>query len=295
MTQAVIAETGARVIGICDTPAEVFQEIAHALALPAEECRFDYVGLNHLGFVREVWWRGRPQLDRLWDDAGALSRVYRTPLFSPARLREFRLLPTEYVFYYDAPERAVRNLRLAGDTRGAVIARLTRDLFADLVRGVDDPIARYERYLAERSAGYMQFEAADGADGLDRVRGNQPPPWAHLTGYDKIALHTIEAMVHHTNAIIPLNVPNRGNIPELADDDVIEAPTVVNGNGPQPLHVGALPDQIRDLVVRVKAFERATIDAVRTGTREALVDALALNPLVPTRAAAAGLIEALRL
>jgi 6-phospho-beta-glucosidase len=141
----------------------------------------------------------------------------------------------------------------------------------------------------------MQFEAADGADGLDRVRGNQPPPWAHLTGYDKIALHTIEAMVHHTNAIIPLNVPNRGNIPELADDDVIEAPTVVNGNGPQPLHVGALPDQIRDLVVRVKAFERATIDAVRTGTREALVDALALNPLVPTRAAAAGLIEALRL
>jgi alpha-galactosidase/6-phospho-beta-glucosidase family protein len=42
---------------------------------------------------------------------------------------------------------------------------------------------------------------------------------------------------------------------------------VVNANGPQPLHVGALPEAVRDLVVRVKAFERATIAAVHAGTR----------------------------
>ncbi len=289
VTQALTNETGARVIGICDTPAEVFQEVAHALGLPADECGFDYVGLNHLGFIREVHYRGEPQLARLWDDQAALARVYRTPLFSPARLRELRLLPTEYVFYYDSPERAVANLRAAGETRGMVIARLTRELFDDLAKGVLDPVARYERYLSERSAGYMQLES--GGDG-----GHQAPaPWAHLTGYDKIALNTIQAMVRHSNAIIPLNVVNRGNIPELADDDVIEAPAVVNANGPRALHVGALPPQVRDLVVQVKAFERATIAAVRTGTREALVEALALNPLVPTHAAAARLVEVLSL
>jgi 6-phospho-beta-glucosidase len=289
VTQALMAETGARVVGICDTPTEVFQEIAHALGVPADECSFDYVGLNHLGFIREVHHRGEPQLSRLWDDQAALARVYRTPLFSPARLRELRLLPTEYVFYYESPERAVANLRAAGVTRGVVIARLTRELFDDLAKGVSDPVARYERYLAERSAGYMQIES--GAEG-----GHQaPPPWAHLTGYDKIALNTIQAMVRHSNAIIPLNVVNRGNIPELAEDDVIEAPAVVNANGPRALHVGALPPQVRDLVVQVKAFERATIDAVRTGTREALVGALALNPLVPTHAAAARLVEVLAL
>jgi 6-phospho-beta-glucosidase len=70
---------------------------------------------------------------------------------------------------------------------------------------------------------------------------------------------------------------------------------VVNANGPQALPVGALPDQVRDLVLRVKSFERATIEAVRTGTRQSLVDALALNPLVPSRATAARLVEALRL
>jgi 6-phospho-beta-glucosidase len=304
VTQALIAETGARVVGICDTPAEVFQEVAHALNVPAGECRFDYIGLNHLGFIREVWWQGRPQLARLWDDPQALARVYRTPLFSPARLRELRLLPTEYVFYYESPERAVANLRAAGDTRGGVIARLTRDLFADLGKGVDDPVARYERYLAERSAGYMQLESGTPSERRDFSPGESASevpaprpatPWAHLTGYDKIALNTMQAIVHHSNAIIPLNVPNRGNIPEFAPDDVIEAPCVVNANGPQALHVGSLPEQVRDLVVRVKAFERATIAAVRAGTRGALVDALALNPLVPTHAAAETLIRALQL
>jgi 6-phospho-beta-glucosidase len=288
VTQALLAATGVRVVGICDTPTEVFQEIAHALGVPASECRFDYIGLNHLGFVREVWWQGRPQLARIWDDAELLGRIYRTPLFPPERLRDLRLLPTEYVFYYDAPERAVANLRAAGETRGEVIGRLTQGLFDDLRARPADPVARYERYLAERSAGYMQIEA--GAAGS----AAPPAPWAHLTGYDKIALDTIHAMVHDTNAVIPLNVPNGGNIPDLAIDDVIEVPCVVNANGPYPLHAGALPGQVKDLVARVKAFERATIAAVGAGTREAMVEALALNPLVPSRAAAESLIATLQ-
>ena len=139
-------------------------------------------------------------------------------------------------------------------TELAGIARLTRALFDDLRDGGIDPLARYERYLTDRSAGYMQLESG-------AAHPAPPAAWAHLTGYDKIALHTIQAMVHDSNAIIPLNVLNRGNIPDLADDDVIEVPCVVNGNGPHPLHAGALPGQVRALITTVKAYERATIDA----------------------------------
>ena len=73
VTQALIAETGARVIGICDTPTEVFQEVAHALSVPAAECRFDYIGLNHLGFIREVWWRD----SRSWNGSGTIPPPWR--------------------------------------------------------------------------------------------------------------------------------------------------------------------------------------------------------------------------
>jgi 6-phospho-beta-glucosidase len=114
VTQAVAGSTGARILGICDTPTELFEEIAHALGVPSAECRFDYFGLNHLGWVREVYHGGRPMLDRLWSEPEALTRLYRAPLFDAAWLQSLRLLPTEYVYYYARPADAVANLARAG-------------------------------------------------------------------------------------------------------------------------------------------------------------------------------------
>jgi 6-phospho-beta-glucosidase len=118
-----------RVIGICDTPTELFEEVAHALELPADGCAFDYFGLNHLGWVREVYSDGEPQLRRLWNNLERLKSIYRVPLFDPSFLHDLKLLPTEYVFYYQNPERALANMRRAGQTRGQAIAELTDVLF----------------------------------------------------------------------------------------------------------------------------------------------------------------------
>src|SRR5882762_8743120 len=51
ITQAIMSHTGARVVGICDTPTELFHRIALALGATPEEVLCDYVGLNHLGWV----------------------------------------------------------------------------------------------------------------------------------------------------------------------------------------------------------------------------------------------------
>lgn len=286
ITQAVRTATGARIIGICDTPTELFEEVAHALEVPSAECHFDYFGLNHLGWLREVYHRGTPQIARLWDRPDLLRRCYRAPLFEPERLRQLRLLPTEYVYYYYRARLAFENVSRAGTSRGAVIAALNAQLFADLREGKTDPVATYEAYLAARDGGYMQIESGASAP-LGRS------PWAELTGYDKIALQTVSAIHFNTGAIIPLNVENRGNLPELEPADVIEVPCVVNANGALPLHAGPMPGAVRDLVVAVKAYERATVTAGLTGGREAAVEALALNPLVAGREAAADLVSAL--
>ena len=58
------------------------------------------------------------------------------------------------------------------------------------------------------------------------------PDWAELSGYDKIALMTISAIAGNTGAAIPLNVGNRGILPFLKDDDIIETPCVVDREGP---------------------------------------------------------------
>jgi 6-phospho-beta-glucosidase len=167
-----------------------------------------------------------------------------------------------------------------------VIERLNTQLFEDLRNPARDPVVTYERYLATRDAGYMQIESGAPAP-LARS------PWAELTGYDKIALQTVRGIHFNLGTIVPLNVENRGNLPELAPDDVIEVPCVVNANGALALHTGPMPEAVRDLVLRVKDYERRTVKAGLTQAPADAVDALAANPLVESHRQASELVSAL--
>jgi 6-phospho-beta-glucosidase len=286
ITQAVHQQTGARLIGICDTPMEMFEDAAHALGLPPPVCSYDYFGLNHLGWLRDVLFEGEGQLHRIWDDDARLKSAYRAPLFEPERLRNLRLLPTEYLYYYYRPELALANMQRAGSSRGIVVAQLTEEFFADARANPADGVARYRRYLADRDGSYMQIETGTTTPRLK-------PDWAELSGYDRIALMTMRAIVHNQGAVIPLDVANRGTLPFLDDEDIVEVPCRVDADGPQAVAVAAIPDHPRELMTRVKAYERATVKAALSGDRGELIDALALNPLVASRDQAARLVEAL--
>lgn len=283
ITQAVHQETDARLIGICDTPMEMFEDAAHALGLPARVCSYDYFGLNHLGWLRDVLFEGKGELHRIWDSDERLAAAYRSPLFELARLRELKLLPTEYLYYYYRPEVALAHMKQAGSSRGQHVAKLTEAFF-----GGGNPLGLpdYQHYLAARDGSYMQLETGATTPRLK-------PGWASLSGYDRIALMTMRAIVHDQGAVIPLDVANRGTLPFLHDEDIVEVPCRVDKNGPAPQVVAPVPDHPRELIERVKAYERATVKAALTGDREQLVDALALNPLVSSRDQAARLVEAL--
>jgi 6-phospho-beta-glucosidase len=286
ITQAVHHETDARVIGICDTPMELFEDAAHALGLPASVCGFDYFGLNHLGWLRDVIFEGEGQLHRIWDDEAKLAAAYRSPLFESSMLRELRLLPTEYLYYYYRADHALAKLKASGTSRGQAVAKLTEDFFQDVrTSSPRDLIARYQHYLADRDSSYMQLETA----GAPRVK----PDWAELSGYDRIALFTLRAIAKNQGAIIPLNVANHGTLPFLDDNDIIEAQCRVVDTGPQPRAVAPIPGGPRRLIERVKEYERATIRAALTGDHTDLVDALALNPLVPSKDLAERLVAAM--
>ena len=274
-----------RVIGICDTPTELFEEVSHALDLQSDRAFFDYFGLNHLGWIREVYCDGEPQLRRLWNDRERLQSLYKVPLFDPAYLRHLELLPTEYVYYYESPTQAVDNMRRAGQTRGQAIAELTDVLFDALRNSNADSVAIYKSYLFSRSASYMQIESGAAPSAARVVAASQS------SGYDKIALSVVRAIHRNLDAIIPLSVENRGNIPSLMDRDVIEVPCIVNANGARPLHVGRVPDRVQPLLARVKEYERLTVRAVLAQSVDAAREALAHNPLVPDRATADRLVR----
>ena len=92
-------------------------------------------------------------------------------------------------------------------------------------------------------------------------------------------------MVRHSNAVIPSMFSNHGNIPDL-ERRRDRGACVVNANGPPRCTSARCPRGGRPRRcgegVRARDHRRRA-----PGTRDRLVDALALNPLVPDRAAAA--------
>lgn len=288
ITQAVLERTGrpVNIVGICDTPEELFESVAATLDLPRADCAFDYVGLNHLGWLRRVLHQGRDRLQDLWNDPARIARIYRAPLFDPASLAEERLLPTEYVYYYENPDRAVSRLREAGLTRAGSIVALTDALFTDLASPAVDPVAAYRAYLHTRSAGYMQIEAGDTGSSRDER-------WTDPSGYARIAIEVCRGLLGGAPVTLALDVENHGNLPTLAPHDVVEVPSVVGRFGVLPLHTGGLPEAVAPTVEAVKQYERLTIEAAATGRRGSARAALAANPLIADVGLADRLLDAL--
>jgi 6-phospho-beta-glucosidase len=178
---------------------------------------------------------------------------------------------------------AIANIKRSGAGRGAFVEMLTAEFFRK--NGTEPTVDDYRDYLARRDSSYMQLETGS----APRIK----PDWSELSGYDRIALFTIRAIVQNQGAMIPLNVANHGTLPFLEHEDIIEVQCRVVDTGPQPRAVAEIPEGPQAWISRVKNYERATVKAALTGEHLDLVDALALNPLVSSKDRAEQLVTAL--
>ena len=284
ITQAVSHNTNVRVIGICDTPTELFHRIALALGASPAEVHCDYVGLNHLGWVRRVLLRGEDVTAKLLADDDALLSLYQARLFDFDLLRSLRLIPTEYLFFYYSRTRALANQRSAGATRGEEIGRLNDELLQRLATAIDDgrpneALAIYVDYLNQRSGSYMQLEASAGT-AFDKSHALTDDPFRVATGYHRIALDVMNALCSDTPRRVVINVRNHGAIPDVEYEDIVEAPCAISKHGIIPEICGSLPEDVRGLVLGVKAYERAAIHAAVTGSQEYARKAMLLYPAI---------------
>lgn len=279
VTQAITQLTGAKAVGICDTPAEVFHQISLVLQAPVDELEFDYIGLNHLGWIRGVKHHGRERLTELLEDDAKLRRLYPADLFDPAFLRALQAIPTEYLFFYYAKSRALANQRKTGVTRGEELLRMNTDLFGELSR-VDsqEAIRIYRSYLNRRNASYFRLEA-EGGSALSQPDPGWDP-FEGATGYHRIAVETIRALTREATQTIVLNVANGGTFAELDPTDVIEHPCRVNQYGALPLPTTPLPEPIRGLITAVKMYERLTIRSIEEENSSLAALALSANPIM---------------
>ncbi|MFI0512311.1 6-phospho-beta-glucosidase [Streptomyces sp. WSLK1-5] len=284
VTEAMSRHLGDRVIGICDSPVGLGRRIARVLGADPGEAWIDYVGLNHLGWVRGLKIAGRDELPRLLADPDLLGSFEEGKLFGVDWLRSLGAIPNEYLHYYYFNREAVRAYQQAEKTRGAFLAdqqaRFYDEVGAPGVKALDV----WDRTRAEREATYMSENretAGAGERDADDLSG----------GYEKVALALMRAIARDERTTLILNVRNQGTLSVLDRDAVIEVPCLVGANGAHPVSVAPLPDHATGLVCSVKAVEREVLAAAESASRATAVKAFALHPLVDSVNVARKLVE----
>lgn len=283
ITQAIAQHTDARVVGICDTPTEMMHRIAKALDARPEEVRCEYLGLNHLGWVRRIELRGENVTDRVLNDDALLSQLYSVPLFDHALIRSLRLIPTEYLFFYYSRRRALANQLKQGSTRGAEVERLNEELFGrlgSLLAAGDNEgaLAAYVHYLNVRSGSYMALE---GSGAITQAAGSEAEdPFRAATGYHRIALDVMKALSGESDERVIVNTRNAGAIEGIVDTDIVEVPCRIGRDTITPERCGALPAEVKGMVLAVKEYERAAIEAAMTGSEQMARKAMLLYPAI---------------
>jgi 6-phospho-beta-glucosidase len=274
VTQAISTHTAAKVVGICDTPIELIHNITRALGASADAVRCEYVGLNHLGWLRRISLNGEDVTARVLADDAILAQAYSAPIFDPEMIRQLGLIPTEYLYFYYCRRKALANQVTHGGSRGAEVDKLNTELLQTLdghLRAGDGAAAveAYAAYLNRRSGSYMRLEASGGS-AFDAEATFDIDPFRVASGYHIIAMDVIRALSSETPARLIVNTRNRGALADLADDDVIETTCAVSRAGVFPEPLGELPDEARGLVTAIKAYERAAIKAALTPPIEPL-------------------------
>ncbi|MFE0729067.1 6-phospho-beta-glucosidase [Streptomyces antibioticus] len=287
VTEAMSRHLGDRVIGICDSPVGLGRRIARVLGVDPREAWIDYVGLNHLGWVRGLRVAGRDELPRLLADPGLLGSFEEGKLFGVDWLRSLGAIPNEYLHYYYFNRETVRAHQRAEKTRGAFLAGQQARFYEEMRDPDAAALAAWDRTRAEREATYMaenRETAGAGDRDADDLSG----------GYEKVALALMRAIARDERATLILNVRNGATLAALDADAVIEVPCLVDANGAHPVAAAPLPGHAAGLVTAVKAVEREVLAAAELGSRATAVKAFALHPLVDSVNVARRLVEGYR-
>jgi 6-phospho-beta-glucosidase len=290
VTEAMSATLGNRVIGVCDSPIGLIRRACTALgvdpgpsmATVTERVAVDYVGLNHLGWLRALYLDGADALPRLLADPAALQTIEEGRLFGADFVQALGSLPNEYLYWFYGAREALRAVLAAGRTRGEHVQAQQEAFYAAAAADPAQARSLWRAANDERNRSYFTELRAGDRDEPDVTAG----------GYETIAVALATALSGGAPATLVLNVRNGNTVVGLPPDAVVEVACRVDSSGPVPLPVAEPTAHQLGLMSVVKGCEHAIIEAARTGSTEAALRAFALHPLVGSLDVARALVRA---
>jgi len=118
------------------------------------------------------------------------------------------------------------------------------------------------------------------AESLAYARGDKPIQEFIATGRADHATDIIESMWGGLGKPFYINTPNNSAVSNMADDAFLELRCDVDMNGPRPQPVGALPRGLLALTQQVLDTHELTAKAAAEFDRDALLQAMVVDPIV---------------
>ncbi|MET8248475.1 6-phospho-beta-glucosidase [Streptomyces sp. NPDC005202] len=249
VTRALL-QAGHKAVGLCNVAIGFQRKFAGMLGLAPQDVHLDHVGLNHLTWetgVRLGGPEGENVLPKLLAEHGD---TIADDLHLPRPLLDrLGVVPSYYLRYYYAHDEVVEELRRK-PSRAAEVAAMEREL---LTMYGDPTLDEKPPLLAKRGGAYYSEAAVDLAAAL--LGGGGSP-------YQVVNAH------------------NKGTLPFLPDDAVIEVQAAVGPKGPTPLPVPPVDPLYAGLMANVTAYEDLALEAALRGGRDRVFRALLAHPLI---------------
>jgi len=248
VAEALLNYTNVKMIGLCNNFINMHADIAKNLGTDTFD--YEYVGLNHLSWVTSVTMNGENVLPRLLKSESTIMKNIPGFNYDDELLEAIPAIPCSYLSYYYLRDEQLQKCLKAEKTRGEVCVELEKSLM-DQYR--DPALTVKPKELAERGGALYSTAAVSVVNAIEN---------------DKSEFHVV-------------NVKNKGALPFMGEDDVVECKCNVNRKGAEPELIKNFNNPfIQGLMQAVKAYEKLTVRAAMNESRADALTALMIHPLI---------------
>lgn len=257
ITEAAIKQFGwEKTIGLCNVPGIAQMREPESIGYKRGDLTYQFAGLNHFHWHKAVDPSGKDVTAQILThvnerNGGTPVNIYMEP-FPDELLRSIQLVPCGYHRYYymqqEMLEHSLEEFRKGG-TRAEQMLQVEKDLFAQYK---NSQLHEKPAQLSERGGAF----------------------------YSDTACECISAIFNNKQLRMTVSTQNKGAIPFLSPDSIVEITSIISANGAEPVAWGNMAPAQRGWLQMMKAMEECVIEAAVTGDYGIALQAFILNPLI---------------
>lgn len=255
VTEAVLKYTNVKCIGLCNCSINMQHDAADRLGVGAEQLDCRFIGLNHLSVMNHAYQDGTDRIEeilRVYNEESVVRNIEKNDEMDRVA-QDLGCMLSPYMQYFYLEKHMLEEEKEQAESMEGTRA---------------DQVKKVERELFEK---YSDPKLKEKPEALARRGGAR---------YSEAAINLIDSIYNDRRDVQIVDVPNRGLIPQMPDDSVIETNCIIGRNGAEPLRDNEAPAAVLGLMLQVKSYEILTIEAAVSGDRNKAFLAFLNHPLV---------------